>query len=289
MPGNGQLIHDDDVMDNNEVFREQESHEIENDVENDYQEPVEDQEPITEVESDVEKRAKELGWVPKDQFRGRPDNHIDAETFVQRRTDEFNSLKDENRDLRRSFDELKKQIAQRDRTYAERDINKVKEQRLKAVQDGDIDAFNHYEREIETINKQVPTYEPERAEPQIPDEVRREVDRFVGRNEWYEKDAQLQKEAQVRFGIIEQTYPNLTIAEKLNMTEQEMRRMYPKATGTQRGVQRPIEAGARPPLKPRTGRKTAADLPSEMRSVAELQVQQGIFKDIEEYAKYYWQ
>lgn len=35
-------------------------------------------------EQEIEKQAKEMGWVPQDKFRGDPDKWVDAETYVER-------------------------------------------------------------------------------------------------------------------------------------------------------------------------------------------------------------
>lgn len=37
-----------------------------------------------QVEAEVQRQASELGWVPKDQFRGDPNNFVDAKTYLER-------------------------------------------------------------------------------------------------------------------------------------------------------------------------------------------------------------
>lgn len=45
----------------------------------------------------VEGRAKELGWVPKEQFRGDPEKWVDAETFVKRGEEVMPILRAQNK------------------------------------------------------------------------------------------------------------------------------------------------------------------------------------------------
>lgn len=35
------------------------------------------------MSEEIESRARTMGWLPKEEFRGNPDNHVDAETFVR--------------------------------------------------------------------------------------------------------------------------------------------------------------------------------------------------------------
>ena len=60
---------------------------------------------------DVETQAKELGWAPKDQWRGDPEKWIDAETFVRRGEEILPIVKANNRRLQEEVAALKNDLA----------------------------------------------------------------------------------------------------------------------------------------------------------------------------------
>lgn len=59
--------------------------------------------------TDIETRAKEMGWAPKAEFRGDPEKWIDADTFVERGENLLPIVRAENRKLRGELDNLRQQ------------------------------------------------------------------------------------------------------------------------------------------------------------------------------------
>lgn len=66
----------------------------------------------------VEQRAREMGWAPKEQWRGNPDNWIDASTFVQRGEQVMPILQANLRKRDVQVTTLQQQIQERDRRLA---------------------------------------------------------------------------------------------------------------------------------------------------------------------------
>ena len=60
----------------------------------------------------LEKEAVDLGWAPRDKWRGDPDNWVDAKTFIERGKSMMPLLKKNNEDLRAEIGTLKGQMGQ---------------------------------------------------------------------------------------------------------------------------------------------------------------------------------
>jgi hypothetical protein len=63
-------------------------------------------------ETSVEDRAKEMGWSSKEEFRGNPDQWIDAETYVQRGETLMPLIKASNRRLTEELATMKGELAE---------------------------------------------------------------------------------------------------------------------------------------------------------------------------------
>ncbi len=63
-------------------------------------------------EETFEVRAKEMGWAPKEEFRGDPEKWIDAETYVKRGEELMPILRANNRKLQDELGAVKAQLAE---------------------------------------------------------------------------------------------------------------------------------------------------------------------------------
>lgn len=134
-------------------------------------------------EQEVESRAREWGWVPKEDFKGNPDLWKDASEYVARGEELLPVLKANDRKLRAELSSLKNKTAQQDREQAEmreslkslKEFNKematreVKEK--KAVLKGQIKAAreeNDVDAELELQEQFSSLKEPEEEPEQEP-------------------------------------------------------------------------------------------------------------------------
>ncbi len=60
----------------------------------------------------VEQEARQLGWVPQEEFRGNPDRWIDAESYLERGKTIMPILKENNRHMQAEIMELKGMVEQ---------------------------------------------------------------------------------------------------------------------------------------------------------------------------------
>jgi ElaB/YqjD/DUF883 family membrane-anchored ribosome-binding protein len=62
------------------------------------------------VPPEVETKAKSLGWAPKEEWRGDPEHWIDAQTFLRRGEEVLPILKENNKRLQSTVEELRSKL-----------------------------------------------------------------------------------------------------------------------------------------------------------------------------------
>ncbi len=136
--------------------------------------PIEEEEviptltpPVQEekVDSDIEKRAREMGWAGPEDFRGDPSRFIDAETFVKRgetvmpilreRLGKVERELDKERKAREDFQEYHKADRERLRqsAYAQA-VKDIQNKQRDAVVEHDVEAYDQLEGERTQLDKE---------------------------------------------------------------------------------------------------------------------------------------
>lgn len=143
-------------------------------------------------ERNYEQEARDMGWVPLDEWNGDPDNHRSAEDFVRRGEEILPIVNAQNKDLRENNKALEDRLAKmqgdvdmiakvaqqqvKDAEQAGYDKAKVKyeeklealqKKKFEAVQEGDLETFQQAEGEI--ANLQPPTAPAANSEPKSND------------------------------------------------------------------------------------------------------------------------
>lgn len=115
-------------------------------------------------EANVESKATELGWVPKEQFKGDPEKWIDAETFVKRGEELMPLLKAANRRQKEQIERLEGQLSETRATLASATdaIEALKETTSKAA--------------IAEVKKQKAELKNQLKEARVDDDLDRELD-----------------------------------------------------------------------------------------------------------------
>jgi hypothetical protein len=73
--------------------------------------------PGEQAPPDTEVRARTMGWVPKEEYKGNPDNWRDANEFVRRGEEILPIVQERNRDLTRRLTELETRSQQQEANY----------------------------------------------------------------------------------------------------------------------------------------------------------------------------
>lgn len=206
-----------------------------------------DGEVNVEIAPEVIERAQRMGWTPREQFKGDPIKFVEADKFVERAEAELPILLERNRFLDRRLvntekviDGLKGELVEvkgvltEFRDFAskaeERAFNKAKKEiedtMSEAVAKADVDGYNRAKKELDELNKSatpVPTPTPSPA-PQVPQEIKD----FVAENAlWYDVDRELTIEAINLHKSVNDTHPNLSMADNLKRVKEKLIKLHP--------------------------------------------------------------
>ena len=266
---------------------------------------------------DIESKARNQGWVPQEEWRGDPEKWRPADEFVKRGEELLPVALERSRAAERKAQELEARLAARERESEEKlarlermstaALQRQREQlesayknaMRDAVTSGDTQRFDQLDRDrnlaISDFDKQVheqvnPQRQPGQPAP-LPPDVERQVSTWVQQNEWFNRDPELNQVAQIHHQRLLREKPGLSIADNLAETTKYVRGRYPDKFGSsERQIIAPMVEGGGGRMAQTTNSRSkgANDLPSDVRSVGERYVKQGLFKDLNEYAREYF-
>ena len=154
---------------------------------------------VTPVERpEIEKRAIELGWRPKEEFHGDEDDFIDAKEFV-RRQPLFEKIESQNRQIRnvtKALESFKTHYTNVEQAAVERALALLKTQRKEALTDGDGERFDLLDDEIKKAETKMSEIEQIKQQPLVQETtVHPEWQAFERRNPWYTSTSYMRKYA----------------------------------------------------------------------------------------------
>ncbi len=276
--------------------------------------------PPPEVNPEIEIRARNMGWAPRGEYNGEPDRWIDAQTFVERGERMLPLLQERNRALDRSVTELKERMTDQqkmlgdlvtrtrraDKIGYERAMRELQQQRVAAVSQGDTEAFNKAEAEIQSLG---PPPEPE-PPPQPPPQagVNPVVSEWVRRNTWFNTDRMANAAAVAALSQVELEMPGQDLTAHLIEVENRVAQAFPqhfphrqrqRSNGAdyeetqqpRRSAQQMVTPSSSAPER-RPGPRSFEAIPAEHRKEYEKQRKmlegKGEPFTKQEYADYYW-
>lgn len=251
-------------------------------------------------ERNYETEAKELGWVPKDEFKGDPSRWRDAESYVKRGeefvpfikkqnkllADELNKLKTAHTEEVTRMGKLYDGLSKRLKAEYEDKLATLEAQREAAVSAGNVPAFKAADAKIDALKAEAVA--EAKTEPKQ-DDATVESD-WVAKNGWYKTDPAMFRAATDYSQMIAR--PDLPLKDNLAMVEAYMRENYPDKFGGKKPAANghaAVDGGSAFPTA--TGNRTKGwdDLPSDAKAAGERFVKDGTFKDKAAYAKAYYE
>ena len=231
---------------------------------------VEQAEPVT-----IEGLAGEMGWRPKEDWKGDPDKWKPAHEYVR-------STVDVNRKVVNRLKGVEDQLARVARTsvsITEREVAKERErlmqEREEAFDAGDRDAFVRAERELAKVVEVAPA--------PVPDETHS----FVERNaNWFQKDKEATAWAINRTNELAAT--GLGHARQLAIVEREAKAMFPEFFEAEKPKPKPAPLNTPGNRAAVSGKKGFSSLPADAQKAAiDFERTRGIKR--EDYAKIWYE
>lgn len=251
---------------------------------------------------DYEKEAKEhWNWVPKEEYRGDPERWKPAKEFIEdgerilplvrareKKLREELTRKDAEFQERLERNEKANQVAfEALKRRHEEDIERVRRDQRAAVESGDLKEFDRLEKVKDGLEKTAPKIEE--AKPAAKVQGEEILGKWTKENPWYVDDFDMRDVATRYSGFLAEKNPSITLEENLRQTRAEMERRFPAKfkTAAANGHAAVDSGGDFSGVFKGKG-KTSADLPSDVRSVGERYVREGLFKNLDAYAKEYF-
>ncbi len=264
-------------------------------------EPVDVGEPVAQ-ERDWDAEARDMGWVPEDEFKGDKAKWRPAQEFVKRGEDFIPFLKADKKKLEEKLakerDENEKRIkrlenAQLRSTEAlkkqhEKELANISSEMKKAVSEGDVATYEKLETQRDELAKQK-IDEPTSGDPET---VQKE---WVAKNDWYNNDFELNREATEYSQFLAQRNPNISLDDNLSQTEAFIKQKHPDKFGdgskrkTAANGHAAVDGGGIMNGSPPRKASLFDKLPKEAKAQFNQDVSEGLFKktDGETWAKTY--
>lgn len=241
-----------------------------------------------DAQQQLEARARQMGWTPKDEFKGDPSKWRDAGEFIERGEREVPLLRAQNRRLEAKIGELSTTVREmgeylsktEQRAY-DRAIADLKQQRKDALAAGDGDAFDKADEQLEQLKRDAAAKAAQHAQKKDDGGADPVYTEWESRNPWL-KDQELSDYAEFAAQKLRAGGERATGAEFLDLVAAKVKAQFPtKFSNPRRETAQAVEGAA--PAR-RGGGKTYADMPAEARAACDRMAKNG-FAGNEEAAK----
>lgn len=193
----------------------------------------------TEVKqySDIEQRALEMGWKPREDYNGAEEDFIDAKEFVNRKPlfDKIESQSKQIKAVSKALEALKQHYTKVQETEFNRALTQLKAARKNALNEGDGDRFEEADNAIKHVEAQVQALQETAQTPAVQtEEIHPEFQAWTSKNPWYNNTRYMREFADdVGMQFARQ---GLTPSEVLVKVEQAVRKEFPhKFTNPNKG------------------------------------------------------
>lgn len=251
--------------------------------------------PEPEIDSETIEEAKKYGWRAKEEFDLAPEGWVDADRFMELPATQRKVLKDQNKTLNERIQSLEGQNASVAREAAratklameeqkrahEAQLNDLRNQQRKAAELGDMAEYDRLNVERQKVAESQPAQQPQQPEHSP------EYQAHHSSAEWA-KDPILWKFAIDAVNQGGPTVMGMRDIDQLKYAEAKVREYFPQKFEAPKPPSPPkvdgggIGGGAAP-------KKGVNALPADARRAGKEFVEAGVFKDMEAYAKAYFE
>lgn len=227
------------------------------------------------AEPTTEDRAREMGWRPKEEFKGDEARWVDAESFVKKGEEVLpivnarakkleaanEAMKAELADMKKTFGEFKQYHSKTETRAYERAMRDLETRQAEAVEANDLTEVRKITKEMTDLSKDVRT--DDQGDPYATPDHAKALSQFQADNAWFMSDPVMTASANVIANQLESA--GVKGAEQLQEVAKRIRAEFPHRFENERRKAPATVEGTSPPRK---GGKTLSDLPPEARAQA---------------------
>jgi len=193
-------------------------------------------------QAEIEQRARNMGWRPREEFRGDASRWLPAEEFVERGERMLPLLQERNRAADRQINDLQRQIGEQGETLnvmlestrrAEqagyrRAMQELYQQRARAVELGDTAAFQAVEQAMRELGPPPEVAQQQQQPRQQQANTDPVIQAWVRQNPWFTQNRMANVAMIAAMQEAERMNPTATTADHLMEAETEIRRRFPE-------------------------------------------------------------
>lgn len=235
--------------------------------------------------SPIEEKAREMGWRPKDEWEGDPDEWRDAKEFVDRKPlyEKIDHQNREIKEMRKAINALQGHYQKVRETEYARAMEDLRTEYKKALREGDEDKIIEAQEKMADVKAEQKAAEiaAKQAQKTAPN-LSPEFVKWVESNSWYGQDQEMRILAdQIGVSFV-RSNPEKTAQDMLNYVSKRMRNLYPeKFRNLNRDKESLVDTGSSGSKKLVT-KKDDFTLTDEEVTVMKALVRQGVMTE-EEY------
>lgn len=218
----------------------------------------------------VEARARSMGWVPKEEFRGQESRWTEAGAFVERAEKELPLALARSRKLEGKVANLERDLAQSVRSMGavaqqayDKAMSDIAAQKEAAVEVGDVARFRQLEQ------KQAEVHKKHVEAVTVPQGPPAEVTEWIAENKWFGTDSRLKAIAIGLEPEFAKDNPGASPREVLDMVTEEVKRLYPAKFSNGARAAPPAVEGVGEARGGQRGGKTYSDLPADAKAICD--------------------
>ena len=227
---------------------------------------------VSDEESKIQEAARQMGWTPKDEFRGDPVKYVDADEFIRRQElfDKIHTEVSARKKLEKQLESVAKYVKTLTESEYSRKLADLKAHRKMAMEDSnDVDTIDKLNDEIVALErikeKEFETIEDGGDGEKIKAQNQELLGNWVTKNAWFNSDQELRSVADDYAELFSKKYPEKTLNELLNFVDEKMKRHIKAAVdedetaeeAAQQEFVQPKQKDSRPMSQVAEGRMTA--------------------------------
>lgn len=234
--------------------------------------------------------AQEMGWSPKEQWRGKPEDWKDPASFIRASRDINRRLSSDVRELRQTTERMGRTTAAIAERAIQEERGKLDSRFTDAVEAGDVEAAHQAREDLTRFDRSTQVERQPLPKPEATTAFEERNASWLGKNKAATALAVSECERLSQTGI---TDPEA----QLEIAEREVKRRFPelfeddKTAGQERQQRdQPRLGGSQSRSSGNSGgKKSAKDLPPDARKAAEDFLKRGRIGSLQEYAEIYFE
>jgi hypothetical protein len=254
-------------------------------------------EVVSSQPSESEVKARRLGWVPKEEFKGNLEQWRDADEFLHRGEEIHgylkadldrlhNTLTQRDRELveiRQTMDEFRKFHNETESRAYKRAIEELKALKISAIEQGDGSKVVEIDDQIDRLKEAQAA--PKEVKSATPAQVNNDFIDWSVQNKWYGADAELTQLAEDLGEVIKKQKPNLVGKEFLDEVTNRVKKLSPEKFENPNRQTAAVSSSSDGRAPSTNGKKKSYEnLPAEAKKACDKFVKEGLLTK-EQYVK----